>query len=288
MAVLPPFSAGRLATEAQVDVGLAVLLVLAGGLYVLGVRRLAERGRPWPLGRSVAFAAGLAVVAVATQSGLAAYDTTLFAAHVTQHLLLGMVGPLLLVVGAPVTLALQAAHRPTQVALVAGLHHPVARALAHPLVAVALFAGSLLALYLSPLYALSLANDAVHVALHLHFLAAGLLFFVVVLGVEPAPWPLGHPARLGLVLLTVPLHALLGIVLLTSDDVLAAGHYEALGLGWVDPLGQQRLGGGLLWAVGDLFAVAVVLVLMVGWMADDQRQATRADRRAEGRHWVPA
>ncbi len=151
--------------------------------------------------------------------------------------------------------------------------------MAHPLVAVALFAGTLFALYLTPLYALSLSNDLVHAGLHLHFLAVGVLFFVVVLGVEPAPWPLGYPARLGLVLVTVPLHALLGIVLLTSGDVLAADHYRSLGLEWLDPLGQQRLGGALLWAVGDLFALAVVLVLMVGWMAEDEREAARTDRR---------
>ncbi len=114
MTAFRPFTAEGLLTEAQVDPGVAVLLVVAGGLYLLGVRRLADRGRPWSRGRSVAFASGLVVVAVATQSGLAAYDTVLFGAHVTQHLLLGMLGPLLLVLGAPVTLALQASKRGTQ------------------------------------------------------------------------------------------------------------------------------------------------------------------------------
>ena len=89
--------------------------------------RLAARGRSWPRARSVSFAAGLVVIVLATQSGIARYDRVLFSLHVAQHLLLGMVAPLLLVLGAPITLALQAGRRTTQTRVLRFLHsRPVA------------------------------------------------------------------------------------------------------------------------------------------------------------------
>src|SRR5262249_60775194 len=102
-----------LVTDWSLDVAFP-FVVAAAALYVIGVRRLHARGRPWPGGRTAAFLSGLAVVLVATESGVAAYDRVLFSLHIGQHLLLGMVAPLLLVLGAPVTLALHASARSSQ------------------------------------------------------------------------------------------------------------------------------------------------------------------------------
>src|SRR5262245_47671593 len=103
--------------------------------YVGGLRRLRARGRSWPTARTVAFVSGLVVILVATGSGLAVYDDVLFSLHVVQHVLLGMVAPLLLVLGAPVTLALQSGSRSTQRRLLRVLHSQPARVLTHPLTA---------------------------------------------------------------------------------------------------------------------------------------------------------
>jgi cytochrome c oxidase assembly factor CtaG len=99
-----------LVTDWSLDVAFPFVVAL-GAAYVIGVRRLHARGRSWPASRTAAFLSGLVVVLVATESGLAAYDRVLYSLHVVQHVLLGMVAPLLLVLGAPITLALQAGSR---------------------------------------------------------------------------------------------------------------------------------------------------------------------------------
>ena len=116
-AALEPLTPTTLVTGARIDLTAAILTIAAAALYAIGVRRLARRGRRWSPARSLSFATGIVMLLIATQSGLAAYDTLLFSAHVAQHVLLGVVAPLFLALGAPVTLALQASHRPTQVNL---------------------------------------------------------------------------------------------------------------------------------------------------------------------------
>jgi putative copper resistance protein D len=222
VSTLPPFSASSLVTDAAIDPAGAVLVAGSCLGYVIGVRRLTIRGRTWPWPRSVAFALAMLTVAVATLSGLAAYDTVQFSIHVFQHLLLGLVAPILLVVSRPLTLALQAGSRPTQLTLLRVLRHPGARLLGHPLVAVALFASTLWVLYFTPLYGLSTTNDLVHVWLHLHFVAVGVLFFGAVLAGDPRPVEVPPAGRVGLAFLAIPLHAFVGIALLSGTEVLGA------------------------------------------------------------------
>src|SRR6185503_6330782 len=97
-------------------------------------------------------------------------DTVRFSLHTLQHVLLGMAAPLLLALGAPVTLALQASGRAPQRVLLRVVHSRPMELLTNPLVGWTLFAGTLFALYSSPLFDLSLRNDLMHVAVHLHFL----------------------------------------------------------------------------------------------------------------------
>lgn len=241
----------------------ALLLVLISAAYLVGASRVRRR---WPPARTVAFLAGAAVVAGA----LVVDGRRSFAAHALQHLLLAMVAPALLALGGPVTLALQASGGAIRRLLLRGLHSRLAALVASPLVAWALFGGSMLALYLTPLYRLSLDNAAMHEALHLHFLLAGSLFFWPVLGVDPVPRRLHHGARLLMVFLTIPFHAVLGMALLGSRP-LAPAH----------SLADHRAGTGVLWAAGDLLGLVAVLVVAAQWMGHDERQATREDRRAD-------
>lgn len=282
VAVPPPLTVTRLLTEARPDLA---WLVIAGGmavLYLLGVRRLARRGRRWSPARTTSFLVGVGVLVFATSSGLAAYDTVLFSAHVGQHLLLGMVAPLFLALGAPITLALQAASRATQVAILDLLSSRVGKVLGHPAVAWLVFGGSMVVLYLTPLFELSLRNGFVHGAVHLHVLLAGCLFFWAVVGIDRAPVQLSHPARLGLVLLAVPFHAFLGIVLLTMDEPLAADWYAELGRTWgASALSDHKTGAGLMWGVGDVLGLVAGGIVLVQWMAHDEREARRLDRRLD-------
>ncbi len=287
MTVPPPVSVAEVTTAWSLDPVPLALTLVAGGLYLAGVRRLAARGRAWPPSRSASFAAGLAVLVGATQSGLAAYDTVLFSAHAVQHLLLGMVAPLLLVLGAPVTLAIQAAHRPTQRWLVGLFRHPVVRFVTHPVTAWLLFGTTMVGLYVTGLYELSLRNGVVHGWVHLHFVVVGCLFAEAVIGLDPG-WrssrqvaggaDLSHPARLLLVLLLVPFHAVLGLALLSTDQAIAADWYLGLGRTWgASPLSDQRTGAALMWGVGDLVGVVLAGIVLYQWMRADERQARRLD-----------
>jgi cytochrome c oxidase assembly factor CtaG len=252
----------------------ATALVAAGavGFYVAGVRRLAGRGRRWSPARTTAVVAGVAVLLVATQSPLATYDTTSFAAHMGQHLMLGMVVPLLLALAAPVTLAMQALDRRRQRGLIRVVHSPVVAAATHPVVGWALFGGTLVVLYLTPLFGLSLRNEWVHSAVHVHFLLAGAIFVWPLVGLDPVRWRMPYGARLLAVLFAIPFHAFLGLALLGVDEPLGGGSWS---------MSDQRLGIGLLWGIGELLAIGAAAIVFFQWAAADEREAARADRIAD-------
>jgi putative copper resistance protein D len=278
---LPPLSASSLVSQAALD-PLGVVVVVGGALgYAVGVHRLERRGRAWPAGRSVAFAGAMVAFAVATMSGLAAYDTVQFSAHMVQHLLLGMVVPLLLVAARPLTLAVQAGSRPTQVTLLRVLHHPVVRFLTQPVVALAAFAATLWVLYFTPLYDLSTSNDAVHLLVHVHFVVVGVLFYGAVLATDPRPTEAPPATRVGLAFLALPAHALLGVALLAGTAIIGADAHVVGRQAWQgDALADQRLAAGLLLSVGELLGLVVVLATVWAWMAAESRVDDR-ERRAE-------
>jgi putative copper resistance protein D len=213
----------------------------------------------------------------------------MFSVHMAQHMLLGMLVPILFVLGAPVTLGLRTL--PTggrngppgpREWLLAAVHSPVARVLSHPLVTLPLFVGSYYALYFSGLFDTALYQHWAHLGMNLHFLLVGLLFFWPIVGVDPAPrrWP--PAARLGIVFASVPFHAFFGVALMSDNTVIGGAFYRALALPWVtDPLADQKLGGGLAWASGEIPLLLVLIALLVQWSRQDERTARRDDRRAD-------
>ena len=267
------------------DPAFALLIGLLGVGYVLLGRAARARhpDQPWTVGRSWAFGLGLVALGIATLSGLARYDTALFSIHMLQHLLIGMVAPLLLALGAPMTLALQGSSRTGQVALLRVLDHPIARVLTHPLVAWSLFSLSLFVVYTTPLFGLALRDDLVHAGLHLHFLAAGFLFCWSVVGVDVGRRRTSHAARLLAVALTIPFHALLGLVLQAgASDPLGAAELGAVDRTWGGSLvSDQRTGASLLWGLGELWGVVLVLLVAASWMRDETRRQAREDARLD-------
>ena len=201
-------------TRWSLDLAFPVVLVVAA-LYIVGTRRLGARGRGWPATRTVAFLSGLGVILVATESGLAAYDDVVFSLHIVQHVLLGMVAALLLVLGAPVTLALQAGSRTVQRRLLRVLHSRAVKVIVNPLTAGVLFGGTLIVLYFSPLYELSLRNGWVHGAVHAHFVLVGVLFMAYVVGLDPIPGALGYGARVLYLVMLLIFHTFLGVELIS-------------------------------------------------------------------------
>ncbi|HRI97738.1 MAG TPA: cytochrome c oxidase assembly protein [Nocardioides sp.] len=284
---MPPFDAGRLLTGWELAPVPLVVTVWAAGFYLIGVRTLHRRGDAWPVGRTVMFVGvGIGSFYVATSSGLAAYDTTLLSVHMVQHMVLSMLVPLALALGAPVTLALRTLPQRPRRTLLAVLHSRVAKVLSFPPLTLLLYITSPWALYFSGWYDATLSHVWLHELMHLHLVVVGCLFFWPIVGIDPVPGRVAYPFRILLVVLTLPFHAFLGVTIMGQDTLLGGDHYLALrgrpGYGWLpDAMDDQHLAGGLLWSSGDLIGLLLVGVLFVQWVRSSMKEAAREDRRLD-------
>jgi putative membrane protein len=278
LADLPPPGPATLLAP-QPGSWLTVVLLLAAASYLYGVHRLHRRGDRWPLVRTVMFLGpGLGGIAAVTLTGVHGYDDLLLSVHMVQHMVLSMVVPIFLALGAPVTLALRTLPPRARRAVLAVVHSRVARILAFPLVAYGFFVVTPFVLYFTGLYRSTMTHDWLHELVHVHFIAVGCLFFWPLLGIDPLPgrWP--YPARALLMFLATPFHTVLGLTIMQSRDLIGGDWYPSLRLAWADPAADQRLAGGILWAGGELVSVTVLAVLVVQWMRQSEREARRIDR----------
>ncbi|MEV4466022.1 cytochrome c oxidase assembly protein [Micromonospora echinofusca] len=278
-AVPPPFTVTSVFTETKLDSWLAVGLVLAAGVYLYGVHRLRLRGDRWPVARTVFFLGpGLGGIAAVTVSGLHAYDTALLSVHMVQHMVLSMISPIFLALGAPVTLALRTLPPRPRKRLLAVVHSRIARIYSFPLVAFTIFVVNPFALYFTDLYRYTLEHAWAHEVVHAHFIMTGCVFFWPLLGLDPLPgrWP--YPGRALLMLLSVPFHTVLGLTIMQSSTLFGGDWYPSLGLTWSDPWQDQVVAGGILWAGGEFVSVTMLAVLVVQWMRHAEREARRVDR----------
>jgi cytochrome c oxidase assembly factor CtaG len=281
MAMIPPLEWSSALRTWSFDGLLAGVSVIAVVGYVVGMRRLAARGRKWPASRAVAYMGGVAILVLATQSVIGAYDTTLFSIHVLQHLMLSMAGPLLLVLGRPVTLAVQASQRTVQLGIIEVLGSRPMRFVSRPLVVWTSFASVMFAYYFTAWYDLTLTNELVHELTHLVFVVVGTLFFWVVLGIDSTRVRSGYPARVLALLVAMPFHVFLGVAILSSRTILGDQHYSALNRSWGPTLlSDQQAGGAIMWIGGSLIALAALLATGWQWRLADLREARRYDRLA--------
>ena len=256
--------------------------LLSAGAYLIAVRRVngTHPRVPIPRWRVLAWLAGLAAILVALVSAVDVYAETFLTVHMVQHLLLAMVAPPLLALGAPVTLLLRiATPRVRQRVVVPVLHSRVVRLIASPLVAWPLFAIVMWLTHFSPLYNAALEDRNVHVAEHAVYLAAGLLFWWPVVAADPIPRRMGYGARLAYVGLQMPVNAAVGLAIYFAPSVLYP-HYATIQRSWgPNALTDQQIGGVLMWGVGDLLLLAVVPALIAVWMRADARRSVRSDAR---------
>lgn len=284
-----PPTAVRILFDWRFDLIFGTAAIVLAALYVAGVVRLRRRGDHWPPGRTVSWLLGCLALLFVTSSGVGRYMPAMFSMHMVAHMGLSMLVPILLVLGAPVTLALRALPAAGKDGppgprewLLAALHSHLSRFLTNPVVATVLFVAGFYGLYLSNLFDTTVSSHAGHLAMNVHFLLSGYLFYWVVIGVDPTPRPIPPLAKVGVVFASLPLHAFFGVVLMGWRKVLGADYYRSLGLSWhTDLLGDQRLGGGIAWAAGEVPLVIVMIALLVQWARSDRRTARRLDRAAE-------
>ena len=260
---------------------------IAGAVvYLIGVRRVRRQGIHWPPGRTAAWLVGCAMVLVATSSGLARYAVAQFSLHMIEHMTLGMIAPILLVLGGPVTLALRAlpaAGRDgvpgLREGIVSVMHSRFMRFITHPLVVFALFVTSFYSLYFTSLFEVMITSHVGHVWMGIHFLTVGYLYYWVIIGVDPAPRQLPPFVKLALLLGALPFHAFFGLALMNTHSAMAADYFGSLGLPWVtDLVADERLGGAIAWGATELPMIIVLIALLAQWARSDEREARRSDR----------
>jgi len=279
-----PISFVDVLLASQFEAHVVLPLLVAGLLYWLGVRRVAAAhpSNPVPRWRARAWYLGLFVMFVALESPIGAYDTTLFSDHMVQHLLLIVVAAPLLAIGAPITLLLRVASSAQRQRLILPvLHSRPVRLLAHPLIAWVVFAVVMYWSHFSSLFDLALENEGWHVVEHGIYVAAALLFWWPVVGADPAPWRLPHPARVAYLFLGMPWSSFLGLAIYSAPAPLYA-HYATLVRTWgPTPLADQQLAGGIMWVLGDgAFLIAMLLAVWV-WLRAEEREGERVDAQLD-------
>ncbi|MBM7832525.1 putative copper resistance protein D [Agromyces cerinus] len=254
--------------------------------YIAGVRRLRKRGDRWPIYRTVLWVSGLLLLVYITNGGVNVYEQYLFSAHMLAHMVLTMAVPVLLVPGAPVTLAARAIRarkdgsRGGREWILLGVHSRFAGFIANPIVAALLFVGSLWVFYYSPLFRWTMFDHIGHEWMIVHFLITGYLFVQSLIGIDPVPYRLPYPFRLLLLLGTMAFHAFFGLAIMSSTGLLLADWYGAMGWG-TDALVDQQLGGGIAWSIGEIPTVALAITVAVQWARSDEKESKRRDRHAD-------
>lgn len=265
----------------------AVVVFLAAW-YVLAMVRTRRRGIRWPLLRTASWLLGLAVLLWVTSGGPAIYGMVLFSGHMVQHMTLTMVAPIFLVMGSPVTLALRSltprrdGTRGPREWILWLVHSRWSRFITHPIVAAVNFAGSLLIFYYTPIFGLVLNYHVGHELMIFHFLATGYIFALVLIGQDPLPKRPAHPMRLIILLATMVFHAFLAVSMTSSEQLIQAAWFGNIGHDWgFTAMEDQRRGGELMWALGEIPAILMSFVAGVIWSRDDKRETKRLDREAD-------
>ena len=278
----------RWLTAWNVDLLWAVAAGFGVFFYLVGAWRLHRRGDGWPLYRTIMWVAGLVLLVWVTGGVINVYQDYLFSMHMVGHMLLTMAIPVLLVAGAPVTLAARAIRRRDDGTrggrewILWAVHSPVARVLTNPFVAAGLFIGSLWVFYYTDLFRWSLYDHLGHEWMIAHFLFTGYLFVLTLIGIDPVPYRLPYPGRLLLLIGIMAMHAFFGIAIMMQSGLMVAEWFGSMGRTWgATPLEDQYTGGGVAWSIGEIPTLILAITVAIQWSRSDARDQKRRDRHAD-------
>jgi putative membrane protein len=248
----------------------AVVLLSVAVWYVRATVSVAGRGRHWPIGRTVSFLAGLAAIEWALGSAVVTYTNYTFVAHIIQHLLLMIIAPPLLAMGAPMTLLLQTVRREFKVRLLKGLHSPVFGAISHPVPVFFVYYLSMYAFFLTGALNFAMLHMWVMDLINVGFIAGATLYWWPMVGRDPIlQWKMSPGFKMLNLLIGIPAESFLGISLLM-------GHYPAASM---YTLNSTHDGGGVLWAASEVATLLALAPVFVEWFRADQREGRRIDAR---------
>ncbi|MDQ0643293.1 cytochrome c oxidase assembly protein [Microbacterium murale] len=286
---LPPeFTIDRWFTGWDIDILWAMGAALGLFFYLAGVWRMHRRGDRWPIYRTVFWTLGLLMLVWVTCGPINLYQDYLFSVHMLGHMMLTMAIPLLLVSGAPITLALRAIHkrddgtRGGREWIMWAVHSPFSRIITHPFVAAGLFIGSLWAFYFTDLVRWSMYEHLGHEWMVIHFLITGYLFVMSLVGIDPVPYRLPYAGRLITLIAVMAMHAFFGIAIMMQEGLMVAEWFGSMGRTWgPTPMEDQYLGGGIAWSIGEIPTLIVAITVAIQWSRDDTKVQRRNDRHAD-------
>ncbi|MGP6178518.1 cytochrome c oxidase assembly protein [Microbacterium sp. A196] len=286
---LPPeFTIDMWFTGWDVDILWALAAVLGAFFYIAGVWRLHRRGDRWPIQRTVFWMLGLLLLVWVTCGPINLYQEYLFSVHMLGHMILSMAIPLLLVSGAPVTLALRSIHkrddgtRGAREWILWAVQSPFSRIITHPFVAAGIFIVSLWAFYFTDLVRWSMYEHLGHEWMIIHFLISGYLFVLSLVGIDPVPYRLPYAGRLITLIAVMAMHAFFGMAIMMQEGLMVAEWFGSMGRTWgPTPMEDQYIGGGVAWSVGEIPTLILAVTVAIQWSRDDTKVQRRTDRNAD-------
>lgn len=250
-------------------VALLLPIIVAAG-YLILTHHQARSRKSWPPGRTAYFLVGAVIIAVVLAPPFMHRTHVDLRWHMVQHLAIGMVAPLALVLGAPFTLLLRTLPVSAGKTIVRQLRRRPVHWLTHPAFALLLNIGGMYLLYLTPLFAWSMDHPVLHWLVLLHVLLVGTLFTWSIAGPDPAPRRPGMPTRVVALILSAGLHA-----------YLAKAMYAHLFPREIDvPADQIRQAAMIMYYGGDIAELLLAVALFGGWY--------QARRRYDQRRLQPA
>jgi cytochrome c oxidase assembly factor CtaG len=271
-------------TEWTIDPWALGFVLLLGGLYLAGVRRVRRSGQPWPAGRIIAFCGlGLGFCVIATQSWVRVYSDYLFYVRSVQTILLLLLVPLFLAMGRPLTLAIQSLPRAGP-RLEAGIRSRAAKVLTFPAITTMVLVVTPFVLYFTSWYVAGFHSAVVRELTYLALMAPGFMFFWTLLRVDPVPKAYPYLVSLWVSGAEVVGDAILGLAVLADVHLIASGYYHAVAWPWGPSIStDQVLGGGTLWVLGDIVGVPFFAAQFIQMMREDEADAKVIDAELDAR-----
>jgi putative membrane protein len=241
------------------------LILSVGIFYFFGLTRLILKGKEWSIWRSLSFFFGTVLIAGAFYPELMVLAHHDIKIHMIQHILIGMVGPIFLVLGAPVTLALKAFRPAVSRKIMSVLRTRLFQVLSHPFLALILNIGGMYVLYLTPVYMESLTNPLLHYLVHIHFILAGFLFSWSIIGLDPVPNKPSFRIRLVSMFLAISFHGILSKYMYAYD----------LPLGSLFSKNQIQEASKIMYYWGDFSELILLVGLFYFWYKEKRKDSAR-------------
>jgi cytochrome c oxidase assembly factor CtaG len=285
----PELTVTRALTEWTLDPWMLALIVLLGGAYLAGVRRVRARGiREWPVAWPIWFCGlGLGFLVIATMSWVGVYQSVLMYPRAVQTVLLILVVPLFLALGRPLSLVIAVFPR-AGARLEAVIRSRVARVLTFPAITTLALVGVPFVMYFTTWYTAVFHSTTVRELTYLILMTPGYAFFWTLLRVDPVPKEYPYVVSMWITGAEVIGDAFFGIAVIADQNLIGAAYFHALARPWGPTLAtDQVIAGGVLWILGDLVGLPFLAVQLIHLMREDESDAVRIDAELDAQQAAP-